>query len=61
MGEMVGYQALFPDVTSEGKAWMVSGGVTEAPDGCEDKAFAAVERVIRSFQPNADIGPPPAE
>lgn len=59
IGEMIGFQALFPDVSSESKAWMVSGGVSDAPDGCEDAAVAAVERVIRSFKPNPAIGAPP--
>jgi hypothetical protein len=46
-------------VTSGKKAWMVSGGVTEAPKECRDKAVEAVERIIRSFEPNTDIGAPP--
>lgn len=60
MGEMVSFQALFPDVTSDSKAWLVSGGITNAPDECEEQAIAAVERVMRSFQPNPEIGSPPA-
>lgn len=61
MGEMVGFQALFPDVTSDSKAWLVSGGVTNAPKECRDEAIDAVERIIRSFKPNPDIGPPPSQ
>lgn len=60
IGEMVGFQALFPDVTSKTNAWMVSGGVVDVPKGCEEAGVAAVERIIRSFAPNRDIGPPPA-
>jgi len=61
MGRMVGFQALFPDVTTDSKAWLVSGGVVDAPDECADEAVAAVERIIRSFAPNPDIGTPPEE
>lgn len=61
VGEMVGFQALFPGVTSEAKAWMAAGGVTSAPRGCEDEAIADVEGIIRSFTPNPDVGAPPAE
>lgn len=59
MGEIVGYQALFPAPDSETSAWLVSGGVTRAPDGCEEESVAAVERILRSMTPNQEIGEPP--
>jgi hypothetical protein len=58
---MTGYQALFPDVTSGSRAFLVSGGVTDAPEPCEEQAVEAVERILRSMKPNPEIGPPPAD
>jgi len=59
IGEMTGYQALFPDVTSGSRAFLVSGGVTDAPEPCGEQAVEAVERILRSMKPNPKIGPPP--
>lgn len=59
MGEMIAYQALFPDSASETSAWLVSGGLPQVPDGCEEAAFAAFERLLHSLEPNPEIGAPP--
>lgn len=61
IGEMTAFQALFPDVRSDSGAWLVSGGVVSASDGCEEQAVEMVERIMSSFRPNPDIGPAPSE
>jgi hypothetical protein len=52
MGEMVGFNALFPDFSSESGAYMVIGGITSAPKPCRDQAADMVERMIASFERN---------
>jgi hypothetical protein len=56
MGEMVGFNALFPDFSSESGAFMVIGGVTSAPKPCRDQAADMVERMIASFERNERVG-----
>ena len=57
MGEMVGFQVLLPDPASEG-AFLVSGGITSAPDECRDRAAEVVEQMLASLRPNAEFAAP---
>ena len=59
MGELVGYNALFPDFESSRGAHLVIGGVTDAPKPCGEQAAEAVERIIMSFEKNSRVGDQP--
>lgn len=55
LAEMVSYQALFPVPDQAGSAWLITAGITRAPDECSEAAQQAVERMLRSLTPNDTI------
>jgi hypothetical protein len=56
MGELVGFNALFPDFGSAQGMNMVMGGVTSAPQPCRESAADMVEKMILSFERNEQVG-----
>jgi len=59
LGEMTGFQILFPALDAERGAYLVSAGITATPKGCHDKAVEVIDRIINGFEVNHDIGPAP--
>lgn len=59
MGEMVGYQGLFPDFDDPNASYLVSGGITDAPKPCMAQAAEMVERILMSYQRNPEVGARP--
>lgn len=57
MGEMVGYQALFPSAEEADVSWLVIAGITSAPKECRDEAVETVERILKSFERNPQVVP----
>lgn len=60
IGEMVGFQGLFPAFDSPSRAHFVMGGVTSAPKPCRALAAEVVERMLMSFERNPQVGEIPA-
>lgn len=56
IGEMVGFQGLFPAFGSPPGAYLVMGGVTSAPKPCRALAAEVVERMLMSFERNPQVG-----
>lgn len=60
IGEMTGFQALFPDFSVDQGAHLVIGGITAAPKPCLDQAAETVERILSSLERNPEVGEAPA-
>ncbi len=57
IGELAGYQAIVPS-GEENVGWVVTGGVTDAPDGCEERALEVVEDILGSLRVNRAVVEP---
>jgi len=57
MGELVGYRAIVPS-GEENVGWVVNGGVTDAPEGCEERALEVVEEILGTLRVNRAVVEP---
>ena len=61
VGDMISFQALFPDFDVADGGHLILGGVTSAPKPCRDQAAETVERILKSLERNPDVGEAPAK
>lgn len=60
MGDMTGFNVLFPAFATPSGSHLVLGGITSAPKPCRTQAAETVERMLMSFERNPRVGEIPA-
>jgi hypothetical protein len=54
-GEMVGFIGYFPALEDPDSAYMIMGGVTDAPKPCRERAAEITQKMLMSFERNARV------